>query len=90
MRLQQEYPERSIQDYNQWHNGMIGKVFYTLCPDDKNYYRTIRLHLNPFINAIRPQISNAVYGTPPDGMKEINPTLLQRVMRMPLADTPFF
>jgi len=82
--------ERTIQDLNRWNNGMIGKVFYQICPDNNRYYRTIRIHHNPFTNHLQPQISNAVMGLPPDGMEPINPLLLTRLMRMSHTPAPFF
>ena len=71
----------SNNDYNNMFNGLIGKVFYNICNDNENYYRTIRVHRNPFSNTIVPQISNPVYGIPPEGMDAINPHLLSRLQK---------
>ena len=72
----------SKTDYNMMYSGMIGKLFYHICEDNKNYYRTIRLQHNPFTNALVPQVSNAVYGVPPEGIDPISPHLLSRLLRM--------
>ena len=73
--------EMTQLDQKQWHNGLIGKVFYHICPDNDKYYRTIRIHHNPFTNSLQPQLSNPVYGIPPDGMQAIHPLMLNRLMR---------
>ena len=77
--------ERTIQDLQRITNGMIGKVFYHKCEDNTNYYRTIRLHFNPFSNSIQKQVSNPVYGEPPDGMEALPPTLFGRLNGMCLS-----
>lgn len=78
--------ERTIQDLQNISNGMIGKVFYHICKDDPNYYRTIRLHFNPFANKIQKMVSNPVYGTPPDGIDPLPPTLFGRLEGMCLSN----
>ena len=40
----------------------VNKVYYSICPDNDNYYRTIRLHRNPLTGNIESQVSNPVYG----------------------------
>ncbi len=81
--------ERTLQDLQRITNGMIGKVFYHRCDDDKNYYRTIRLHFNPFANTIQKQISNPVYGEPPIGLEPLPPRLLSSLTGMCLSDGMF-
>lgn len=81
--------ERTIQDLQRISNGMIGKVFYHKCEDDSRYYRTIRLHFNPFSNSIVKQISNPVYGIPPEGIPALPPGLLGRLTGMRLDDGMF-
>ena len=61
---------------------LAGQTFYNICNDDDRYYKTIYIRFNPFTNALQPMISNAIYGTPPDGMEEINPLLLSRLTRL--------
>jgi hypothetical protein len=59
----------------------IGKVFYYICPDDENYYRTVYVKYNFFNNVKVPMISNPLYGTPPEGMEPISPLYLAQLMR---------
>ena len=40
----------------------VNKVYYSICSDNENYYRTIRLHRNPLTGNIESQVSNPVYG----------------------------
>ena len=72
--------DRTIQDVKQV-NGEIGKIYYYRCPDNNNYFRSIRLHFNPWVNAITPQISNPIYGEPPEGLEEISTLRLQTLMK---------
>ena len=78
--------ERTIQDVKQV-NGEIGKIYYYRCPDNNNYFRSIRLHFNPWVNAITPQVSNPIYGEPPEGLEEIStfPTLITIMQLTPEA-----
>jgi len=71
----------SLKDYNNMNGNLIGKVYYHICDDNKNYYRTIRIARNPFRNVLIPQISNPVYGIPPIGLDPISPILLSRLQR---------
>ena len=72
--------ERTLQDVKQV-NGEIGKIYYHKCPDNNKYFRSIRLHWNPWVNAITPQISNPLYGEPPEGLEEISTLRLQTLMK---------
>jgi hypothetical protein len=80
-------PERTIKDLQNISNGMIGKVFYHKCEDDTRYYRTIRLHFNPFSNSLQKQVSNPVYGEPPDGIPPLPPSLFGRLNAMCLSNS---
>lgn len=60
----------------------VGKVYYSICPDDNRYYKTIFIKHNPFTNALQPLMSNKIFGTPPAEMDEISPLMLQRLMRV--------
>jgi hypothetical protein len=71
------------------HNHLRGKTFYTLCPDNEKYYRTIYIHYNIFQNSLRPFISNPIYGTPPTDMEPIAPILLSKLMKIPTFTPPF-
>ena len=64
-------------------NSHVGKTFYTLCPDDNKYFRTIFIKRNPWTQNLQPLISNPVYGTPPPGMDAISPLMLSRLNRVP-------
>ena len=88
--LTNKFMERTIQDLKNVTNGLIGKVFYHKCEDDDRYYRTIRLHFNPFSNSIQKQVSNPVYGEPPNGMDALPPSLLGRLNSMCLSDGMFY
>ena len=57
------------------------KIYFHRCPDDSNYFRTIRIQKNPFTNALSPQISNPVAGEPTPEMDEISIHTLRRLMR---------
>lgn len=80
--------ERTQLDNQRW-NSSIGKTYYTLCPDNKDYYRTVYIRHNPFTNALQPMISNAVYGVVPDGMDEIPPLMLNRLMKLQMTSAFF-
>lgn len=60
----------------------VGKMYYSICPDDPKKYRSIRLQLNPWTQRLIPQISNPVEGVPPKELEEISPVVLQQLMRV--------
>ena len=72
---------RTVQDAKQW-NSQIGKIYYQRCPDNPKYFRSIRIAHNPFTNSTQPQISEAIYGEPPEGLEPIPPLMLTRLMRI--------
>jgi len=76
-----------IASQQKWGKSLAGQTFYSICPDNDKYYKTIFIRFNPFTNAMQPMMSNAIYGTPPDGMEEINPLVLQRLMRIQQGTT---
>jgi len=82
-----EDKNNSIAATQQWGKSLAGQTFYHTCPDNQQYYKTIYIRFNPFTNAMQPMMSNAVFGTPPDGMEEINPLVLQRLMRLQQTTT---
>ena len=45
-------------------DSQIGKIYYSICPDDSRYYRTVRIARNPFTGNNQTQLSNPVYGDP--------------------------
>ena len=44
--------ERTQLDNKIMHNGLIGRIFYHICPDNDKYFRTIRIAHNPFTNSL--------------------------------------
>ena len=60
----------------------IGKIYFVKCPDDSRYYRTVRIHRNPFTGNNQTQLSNPVMGIPPDGMQEIPSLMRNKLMSM--------
>ena len=74
----------------QFYNHLYGKSFFIRCPDDANYYRTCFIKHNIFTNAPQVMTSNAVYGTPPDGMTEMNPMMYSRLQRQAFLSPPPF
>ena len=58
----------------------IGKIYYSKCPDDKDYYRTIRIIKNYLNGGLQSQISNPVYGNPPPDMPEIPPLMRSKLL----------
>ena len=70
-----------------WGKSLVGQTFYSKCPDDSRYFKTIYIRFNPFTNAMQPMISNKVYGEPPNGMEEINPLILQRLLKLQQTTT---
>ena len=58
----------------------INKVYYSICPDNENYYRTIRLHRNPLTGNIESQVSNVVFGDPEStGLDPIPPLMRSKL-----------
>ena len=43
------------------------------CQDNRDYYRTVMVKRSELTNQLTPLISNAVYGSIPDGIPEIAP-----------------
>ena len=77
-------------DQKQFYSHLYGKSFYIKCPDDENYYRTVFIKHNVFTNAPQVMTSNAVYGTPPEGMSEMNPMMYSRLQRQAFLSPPPF
>ena len=58
----------------------VNKIYYSICSDNENYYRTIRLHRNPFTGNIESQVSNPVYGDPEStGLDPIPPLMRSKL-----------
>jgi len=76
--------ERTNLEHKNW-NSLVGKTYYSRCPDDERYFRSIYVRHNPFTNALQPMISNPVAGEPPAELEEISPLLLNRLMRLQMT-----
>tara|TARA_B100000287_G_C20391639_1_gene685918 strand:- start:74 stop:319 length:246 start_codon:yes stop_codon:yes gene_type:complete len=61
-------------------NKEIGKIYFHRCEDNPRYFRSIRIGYNPFLKCITPQISNPIYGEPPEGLEEMPMMKLQRLL----------
>ncbi|MDC3046676.1 hypothetical protein OA165_00100 [Prochlorococcus sp. AH-736-A21] len=61
----------------------INKIYYSICSDNENYYRTIRIHRNPFTGNLTSQVSNPVIGGKEQaeslGFEPIPPLMRQRL-----------
>ena len=78
--LETLYPERNYMDIKRQYP-FANQTYYQLSAD-KKMYRTIFLKINPFNgNKIQPMMSNFVVGVPPDGMKELDPKLINAIGR---------
>ena len=62
--------------------GHIGKIYYSICSDNPDYYRTIRFTSNPMTGMPRSMVSNILFGTPPPDMEEIPPLLKSQIHSM--------
>ena len=60
----------------------INKIYYSICPDDPDWYKTIRIYRNPFTGNIQTQVSNKCPGVPPDGLEPIPPLMRNRLQSM--------
>ena len=80
--MQVLFEERNVYDVRNWHRDLLNQTFYSICPNDKNKYKTIFFKYNAFTDELQPMISNEVEGVPPDGMKPVPQGALQRAMRM--------
>ena len=80
--------ERTHLQAKQW-DSQIGRIYYHRCEDNPKYFRTIRIWHNPFTNANQPQISNPVYGEPPDNLDPIPKLMLSRLMRLQMTSAFF-
>ena len=69
-------------------NPHLNQIYYELNPKNKDEYRSVRIHINPFTNHPKAQRSNWIYGTPPENLKALPPLLNSRINRMP-TQMPF-
>ena len=74
--------ERNVLDVRNWNRDLMGQTFYQTCHHNKNKYRAIQFKCNPFVESLKPMISDPIEGTPPDGMKAVPVGALQRAAQM--------
>ena len=63
-------------------NSQIGKIYYSICDDNSNYFRTIRIARNPFTGNLQTQVSNVTARSPPPEMEPIPPLMKTKLMSM--------
>ncbi len=84
-----EREQRNVLDVRNWNRDLMGQTFYQTCHDNKNKYRTIQFKWNPFVESLKPMISNPIDGAPPEGMKPVPAGALQRTeIYFPPTNTP--
>ena len=77
-----EREQRNVLDVRNWNRDLMGQTFYQICHNNKNKYRTIQFKWNPFVESLKPMISNPIDSAPPEGMKPIPAGALQRAAQM--------
>ena len=77
-----EREQRNVLDVRNWNRDLMGQTFYQTCHDNKNKYRTIQFKWNPFVESLKPMISDPIDGAPPEGMKPVPAGALQRAAQM--------
>jgi len=82
--------ERTLVDYQNVSNKMLGKIFYRKDPTNDKRFQTVRISFNPFANRMVPQYSNFVEGTPPDNIPPLPPNLLSSLMRFQNSTHEFY
>ena len=58
----------------------VNKIYYSICPDNNKYFRTIRIHKNVLTGNLQTQVSNPLYGTPPDELEPIPELMRTKLM----------
>ena len=82
--------ERTFLDHNLWYKHLLNKSWYTICPDNDKYYRTVFVKYNIFQNAPQAMLSNPLPMPPTEGLEHIHPGMLSRLMRTPQFSQPPF
>ena len=54
--------ERNVLDVRNWNRDLMGQTFYQICHNNKNKYRTIQFKWNPFVESLKPMISDPIDG----------------------------
>ena len=60
----------------------VNKIYWVKCPDQPDWYRSVRIHKNPFTGHHQTQLSNPAPMPPPPDMPEIPPLMRTKLMRM--------
>ena len=61
----------------------VNKIYFVKCPDNSDWYRTVRLQRNPMTGNLQSQLSNPVYGNPENlGIPEIPPLMRTKLMSL--------
>jgi hypothetical protein len=79
------YPEREKEQLNR--TIKVGEVYAIRCPDNNDFYRTILIKKNHSSAGHQALISNALYGTTPDGITEVAQELIHKRIRELNAST---
>ena len=77
-----ERERRNILDVRNWNIDLMGLTFYQICHNNKNKYRTIQFTWKPFVESLKPMISDPIDGATPEGMKPVPAGALQRTAQM--------
>ena len=78
----------SITDMRKF-NPHLNQIYFEMNSKNKDEYRSVRIHINPFTNHPQAQRSNWIYGTRPENLKALPPLLNSRINRMP-TQMPFW
>ena len=66
-----EREQRNVLDVRNWNRDLIGQTFCQICHNNKNKYRTIQFKWNPFVESLKPMISDPIDAAPPERMKSV-------------------
>ena len=53
-----EREQRNMLDVRNWNRDLMGQTFYQTCHNNQNKYRTIQFKWNPFVESLKPMISD--------------------------------
>jgi len=73
-----ERKKYNIIDVRNWNRDLMGQTFYHICHNNKNKLKTIQFNWNPFVESLKPMISDLIDGAPSEGMKPFPAGELQR------------
>ena len=73
--------ERNVHDWHRLTGGAYKKPYFQLDPRNPKRYRTVHWRYEIFANKPVAMFSNFVEGTPPEGMDQLPPNMLQAANR---------